>query len=245
MKILITGASSGIGLDIAKIYYKMGHNLILVARNVDKLKSMFKNANIISMDLSVRENCIELYNKVGYVDVLINNAGFGAWGNFWQTDIDNELNMIDLNITSLHILTKLYVQSMVKENSGTILNVASLAAYSYGPLMSTYYATKAYVYKLSTSINYELKKANKNVQVLCLCPGPVDTGFNKRAGVSFSMKALSSKYVAKCAVKTVENKKSICVPGLQGKICAFASRFVPIELLLKIGYIVQHNKFKE
>lgn len=245
MKVLITGASSGIGLDIAKIYYKRGYDLILVARNIENLKKLFPKSELISMDLSINKNCFELYKHTGTVDILINNAGFGDWGNFWETDLEKEKNMISLNVESVHILTKLYVKNMVKRNKGTILNVSSLAAYSYGPLMSTYYATKSYVFKLSTSIDYELFKAGKNVRVLALCPGPVNTEFNKRAGVSFSMKALSSKYVAKYAVKSIDKKRRIAVPGLQGKICAFASRFIPVELLLKIGYSVQHSKYNK
>lgn len=242
MKVLITGASSGIGMEIAEIYYKRGCDLVLISRNTQNIKKKFPRANIISLDLSVTENCFKLYKSTGSVDILINNAGFGDWGNFWQTDVNKELNMINLNIESVHILTKLYLQDMVKRNKGTILNVASLAAYSYGPLMSTYYATKAYVYKLSTSIDYELKKKGKNVRVLVLCPGPVDTGFNNRAGVKFSVKPLKADFVAKIAVKAVDSGKRIAVPGFSGKLAALGSRFIPIELLLKIGYWIQSNK---
>lgn len=242
MKVLITGASSGIGMETAKIYYKRGYSLILVSRNTENLKKKFPNAKVISLDLSISENCFKLYKMTGFVDIFINNAGFGDWGNFWETDIDKELNMISLNIKAVHILTKLYLKSMVKINKGTILNVASLAAYSYGPLMSTYYATKAYVYKLSTSVDYELKKRGKNVRVLVLCPGPVDTGFNNRAGVKFSVKPLKADYVAKVAVNAVDKRKRIAVPGLSGKLAALGSRFIPIEMLLKIGYWIQSNK---
>ncbi|MGN1318717.1 MAG: SDR family NAD(P)-dependent oxidoreductase [Lachnospirales bacterium] len=242
MKVLITGAGSGIGLEIAKIYQRKGYDLILVSRNIENLKNLFPKAEILSLDLSVKENCFELHTLYSDVDILINNAGFGDWGNFWETDINKGLNMIDLNINGVYTLTKLYIKDMVNKNSGTILNVASLAAYSYGPLMSNYYATKAYVYKLSTSINYELKKANKNVKVLCLCPGPVDTGFNKRAGVNFSVKPLDAKYVAKVAVRGIEKGKKIILPGFGAKFSAIGSRFMPIGVLLKIGYWIQKNK---
>lgn len=243
MKVLITGASSGIGHDIAKIYYQRGYDTVLVSRNIKQLSKEFPKAKTISLDLSIAENCYKLSNEAKDTDILINNAGFGDWGNFWETDLDKERNMISLNVEAVHILTKIFVKEMVKKNRGTILNVASLAAFSYGPLMSTYYATKAYVYKLSTSIDYELRKNNKNVQVIALCPGPVNTGFNKRAGVSFSLKALNSFSVAKYAVKAIDNSKRIAIPGMSGKFCAVASRFVPTSLLLKIGYWVQHNKY--
>lgn len=244
MKVLITGGSSGIGLDIARIYYKRGYDITLVARNIDNLKDIFPKAELIAMDLSVKENCFNLFNKVGYVDILINNAGFGVHGNFWETEIDKELNMIDLNVRAMHILTKLYTKSMICKNNGTILNVASLAAYSFGPLMAAYYATKAYVYKLSASVDYELYKSGKNVRVLAICPGPVNTKFNDRANVKFSIKGLSSEYVAKCAVKAVDKSKRITVPGISGKFSAFASRFSPMGILLRFGYWIQKNKMR-
>lgn len=244
MKILITGATSGIGLDIAKIYYKMGHKLCLVSRNAEKLKDIFPKAQCISLDLSKPENCILLYKKTGNVDILINNAGYGEWGNFWETK--NDINMIKLNIISVHMLTKIYVKSMVKFNrKGVIMNVASLAAYSYGPLMSTYYGTKAYVQRLSASVDYELKKAKKNIRVLSVCPGPVDTGFNDRAGVKFSIKALKSKFVAECIVNAIEKGQRITLPGNGGKVLAFLSRFTPNKVLLELGYRVQKNKYKK
>ena len=239
MKILITGASSGIGFELAKIYYKRRNKLYLVARNVEALENRFPRAEVIKMDLSVPKNCVELHKMVDDVDIVINNAGFGVWGDFWKTDLNNELNMIRLNVDSVHILTKLYVRSMIKNYGGTVMNVSSLAAYSHGPLMAAYYASKAYVYKLSTAVDYELKQRNKNVRVLCLCPGPVNTGFNKRAGVSFAMRSLPPRYVARCVVKSIENGKRITIPGIEGKVCAFLSRLVPVEVLLRVGYFVQ------
>lgn len=240
MKILITGASGGIGLEIAKIYYKKGAELYLVSRNTDKIQKMFPKSKCYSLDLSDEKSCIKLFKNVGNVDILINNAGYGEWGTFWQTK--NDINMIKLNVVAVHILTKIYVRSMIKQNKGVIMNIASLAAYSYGPLMSTYYATKAYVQRLSASVDYELEKRGKNVRVLCVCPGPVNTNFNNRAGVSFSVKALSSKYTAKCIVNAIHKGKRITVPGVNGKILAFASRFAPEKLLLEIGYRVQKSK---
>ena len=147
---LITGASNGIGKDFAKELSKRGYDLILVARSKDKLEELKKelktHIEIEIMDLSIKENVYKLYEKYqGKIDLLINNAGFGAFGKFSETTLENELNMIDLNITAYHILTKLFLQDFVKKDNGTILNVASSAAFEPGPLMATYYATKSYV----------------------------------------------------------------------------------------------------
>ena len=208
MKVLITGASSGIGRDIARIYSQKGYNLVLVARseeNLNKLKTELENnksnIEIISMDLSVKENCIELHKRVKDVDILINNAGFGDCGNFTKTDLEKEINMIKTNIIAYHILMKLYLKDMKEKNSGKILNVASIAGFMPGPLMSTYYATKAYIVRLSEGIREELKKEKSNVKISILCPGPVATNFNKVANVKFYLREANSMNVAKYAVK--------------------------------------------
>ena len=190
---LITGASSGLGADFAKELSKEGYDLILVARSKEKLEKLAKelksNVEIEVMDLSVKENVYKLYSKYkGKVDLLINNAGFGAFGKFVDSDLDNELNMIDLNIVTYHILTKLFLQDFVKKDKGQILNIASSAAFEPGPLMSTYYATKSYVYNLSMGIYEELRRDKSNVKINILCPGPVDTGFNERGHVKFGVK---------------------------------------------------------
>ena len=178
MKALITGASSGIGRDMAKILCQKGYSLVLVARDKNKLEELANELNqkskaqieIISMDLSVEENCKELHKKVKDVDILINNAGFGDCGNFTHTDLNKELTMIKTNITAYHILTKLYLIDMKAKNQGKILNVASIAGFMPGPLMATYYATKSYVVRLSQSIREELRKEKSKVQISILCP---------------------------------------------------------------------------
>lgn len=143
MRALITGASSGLGKDFAIELSKLGYELILVAREEKKLKDVAKlcdtKVKIESVDLSVIDNCTKLFNKHKNIDLLINNAGFGMFGEFKDTDLDKELNMIDVNVKALHVLTKLYLNEMVKKDSGRILNVASTAAFLPGPLMSTYY----------------------------------------------------------------------------------------------------------
>ena len=187
MRVLITGASSGIGRDMARILASQGYELILVARDVNKLNQIseeLKEKNkikveTISMDLSSENNCKELYKKVRDIDILINNAAFGDCGNFTKTSLNKELNMIHTNIIAYHILTKLYLIDMKAQGSGKILNVASIAGFLPGPLMATYYATKAYIVKLSEGIREELKKEKSNVQISILCPGPVNTNFKE------------------------------------------------------------------
>ena len=206
MKVLITGASSGIGYQMAKYLSDLGHDLILVSRDKEKLQKMQENlktdVKIIVADLSLENKVKEVYVlcKSENIDILINNAGFGDFGKFDETDLSKELNMIDLNIKAVHILTKLFLRDMKKRNSGYILNVASSAAFVPGPLMATYYSTKAYVLRLTTSISEELRRDKSNVVISCLCPGPVDTNFNKVANVKFSVKPLTSEFVAKYAI---------------------------------------------
>ena len=210
MKALITGASSGIGRDIATELAKRGYDLILVARNIEKLNQVKENIltncnniniKIIQMDVSIPENCKNLYSQVNDdIDILINNAGFGVFGDFTKTDIDKEIQLINTNITAVHILTKLFLQDMEKKNKGHILNVASIAGFMPGPLMATYYSSKAYVVRLSEAIREELRRKNSNVKLSILCPGPVNTNFNNVADVNFKAKSLSSEYVAKYAI---------------------------------------------
>jgi len=169
MKAVITGASSGIGESMAYYLNEKDIDLILVATNEEKLqkvKSKLKEtAKIIVCDLRYEEEVFKLYEKLKGedIDIFINNAGFGNFGEFFETDLSNDLDMINTNIKAVHILTKYALKNMIKEDSGYILNVASSAAFvPGGPLMSTYYATKSYVYKLTEAINYELKKKNLN-----------------------------------------------------------------------------------
>jgi short-subunit dehydrogenase len=248
MKALITGASSGIGADMARILSDKGYDLILVARRktkLDKLKKELKtNVEIINMDISSTLNCIELYNKVKKenIDILINNAGFGQFGEFNATKIEKDLDMIDLNIKSVHTLTKLFLKDFKKKDSGYILNVASSAAFMAGPLMSTYYATKAYVLRLTTAIYEELRREKSNVHVSVLCPGPVDTEFNRVAGVKFSVKQLDSHTVASYAISQMFKKKLIIIPGNSVRLGVFFTRFIPLKPLLKIAYNFQEQK---
>ncbi len=248
MKALITGASSGLGADMARVLVEEGHDVILVARRKTKLEKLAKElgdkAQIIIMDISSTYNCMQLYNQVKKekIDILINNAGFGLFGEFSDTNIDKELDMIDLNIKSIHTLTKLFLKDFKKKDKGYILNVASSAAFMPGPLMSTYYASKSYVLNLTEAIYEELKKEESNVSVSILCPGPVETEFNRVAGVSFSIKPMESIEVAKYAIKKMFNEKLIIIPGIKIKLGVFMTRLVPRKLLTKIVYKIQKQK---
>ena len=250
MKALVTGASSGIGLEMAKYLDSLGYELILVARNKEKLELLAKRlthkAKIIVMDLKNTEDIKSLYVLVKNddIDLLVNNAGFGLCGYFSDTDLARELEMINVNIKAYHILTKLFLKDMKKKNSGYILNVASSAAFESGPLMATYYATKSYVYRLTEAIWYELKKQKSNVHISCLCPGPVDTNFNKVANVRFSIKPLTSKYVAKYAIDKTLKGKLLIIPGLKMKLSKFFTRFLSDKAIMRMTYKIQKKKIQ-
>ena len=250
MKALITGGSSGIGYSMAKYLSQLGYDLILVARDKEKLQKIQKelptDVKIIVADLSNEAKLKELYVlcKNDNIDILINNAGFGLFGDFSNSDLNTELNMIDLNIKTMHILTKLFLKDMKKRGKGYILNVSSAASFQAGPLMSTYYATKSYVTKLTLAIYEELRREKSKVHVSCLCPGPVVTNFNNRADVSFSMKGIDSDYVAKYAIDKMLKNKLIIVPTFKIKFLIFMNRFVSHKLALKIVYRFQKKKKK-
>lgn len=248
MKVLITGASSGIGKDMARIMAKKADELVLVARNIEKLeeikKELEKDAKIeiISKDLSIEENCKEIHNQVQNVDILINNAGFGECGNFTKTSLEKDINMIKTNIIAYHILTKLYLTDMKEKDSGKILNVASIAGFMPGPLMATYYATKNYVIKLSEGIREEVKKEHSKVQISILCPGPVETNFNKVANVDFHLREANSMKVAKYAIRKLEKGKFYIVPGIDIKISRFGAKILPTNIISKFAYMAQKRK---
>lgn len=248
MLALITGASSGMGRDMARILAKNGYDLILVARRKERLlelkKELCTNITVISMDLSVLDNNYKLYERVRNkkIDLLINNAGFGLFGEFYETDLDTELKMIDLNIKAYHILTKLFLKDFVEKDKGYILNVASSAGFMAGPRLSTYYATKNYVLKLTMAINEELRQSGSNVVVSALCPGPVNTNFNKVAMGEFSIKEASPKYVSEYAIDKMFKKKMIIVPTLRIKLGIFLLRLIPYRLQLIYCYHIQGKK---
>lgn len=250
MKALITGASSGIGRDMARILAKRGYDLVLIARGEEELKRLAEelgreyevNVDFISMDLSVEENCVELHEKVKDVDLLINNAGFGDCGCFWETDLEKELKMIDTNVIAYHVLMKLYLKDMKQKNEGKILNVASIAGFMPGPLMATYYATKSYIVRLSEAVREELKKEKSNIKISILCPGPVDTNFDKVANVKFKLRQANSMEVAEYAIRKLEKGKFYIVPGIDVKFAKIGAKLFPANLVSKVTYMVQKRK---
>ena len=248
MKALITGATSGIGRDFAVLLSQKGYDLIIASRNTKKMKQiqkkLYTNVQIITVDLSCEKDCYKLYDivKEQNIDIVINNAGFGAFGQFWDIPLQKELNMIDLNIKAVHILTKIFVQYFRKKDKGYIMNVSSSAAFLAGPLMATYYATKSYVLRLTEALYKELQKQNSNIKISVLCPGPVDTAFNERANVSFSLRGMKSKTVAKYALIKMFEGKMLIIPGITMKRTHIGERFLPEKLLLSCAYHFQNKK---
>ena len=248
MKALITGASSGIGKNMAYVLANKGVDLILVARSKEemiKIKDNVKvNVEVIELDLLKEKNVFKLYEmcKDRNIDILINNAGFGLFGLFTETDLARELEMIDLNIKAYHILTKLFLKDFVEKDNGYILNVASSAGFMAGPRLSTYYATKNYVLKLTMAINEELRQSGSNVVVSALCPGPVNTNFNKVAHGEFSIKEASPKYVAEYAINKLFKKKMIIIPTFRIKLGIFLLRILPYRIQLIYCYHIQGKK---
>jgi len=244
--VLITGASSGIGLELARIFAANNFNLILVARREKRLREIAGelseynlSVEIITSDLSDLNASDQLFEEVKKrnlsVDILVNNAGFGLEGHFPETNWNQESEMIRLNIFTLTGLTKHFSRQMIERGKGRILNVASTAAFLPGPYMSVYYATKAYVSSFSRALAYELK--DQNISVSVLCPGPTTTEFQDRAGVAdtalFNGKRLpisTAKQVAEAGFKGLMRGKTVIIPGVINKIGAISSRFAPASI---------------
>ncbi|MBL4655187.1 MAG: SDR family oxidoreductase [Bacteroidia bacterium] len=251
---LITGASNGIGLELAKLLAQDNIDLVLTARSEDKLARIQQElsekynieVHIIKCDLSEIDSAKTLYEKVKSlelnIDILINNAGFGDFGRFTDTDWDKEQQMMQLNMTSLTQLTKLISKDMVKSNHGKIMNVASTAAFQAGPLMAVYYATKAYVLYFSEAIAHELKR--NNITVTCLCPGPTESGFqaatgNEKSKLVKGKKLPTSKEVAKYGYKAMKKGKVVAIHGTLNYVMVNASRFLPRNIVTDIVYKAQ------
>jgi len=247
---VITGASGGIGRDMAIMLSNKGYDLILVARSKDKLEGLKAKlpteVEVICADLSEEKACYDVYEKCKDkdVEILINNAGYGVFGKFAETSLEDEVGMIELNIRALHILTKLFLRDFKEKDRGYILNVSSMAGLMVGgPNMAAYYATKAYVSSLTRGIYEELRASGSSVSVSMLCPGPVDTGFNARAGLKkFSAPSLSSKYVAAYALRGMFDRKLTIVPGVAMKMGVMGARLVPDKPALRIAAKIQESK---
>ena len=249
--VVITGASSGIGMEFARAFSKMGCRLILTARRKERLEKLREElgtpCKIIVADLSREGECYQFFENIADepVDVFINNAGFGTCGKFDETDLGKEVSMINVNIKAMHILFKKMVIKMKKQGYGRILNVASSAGLlPAGPYMATYYATKNYIVRISEAIREELKKEKSKVQISILCPGPVETNFNKVANVKFSLREANSMQVAKYAIRKLEKGKFYIVPGIDVKLARFGAKIAPSNFVAKITYKVQKRKIQ-
>ena len=249
MKALITGASSGIGKEVALYLNSLGYDLYVVSRSKKKLDKAYKDIKgkitKIELDLSKEENCYKLFEQVKDegIDILVNNAGFGDAGNFIETDLNKELDMIDVNIKAYHILMKLFLSIFTKRNYGRILNVASMAGFMPGPYMATYYATKSYIVNLSLGVAEELEQMNSNVKISVFCPGPVKTNFSNVAKVHFNISSLEVEKAAKIAVNGMFKNKLLIVPNNM-KINYVLVKVTPIKMILKVNSIVQEGSSK-
>ena len=246
---LITGASSGIGLELARVFAREGYNLVLVARNVERLDEIAKElralgVSVKSMPMDLADPhapqaiCDGLRKESGVVDVLVNNAGFGSHGFFHENDPARELSMIQVNVTALTELTRLFLPDMVRRGEGGVLNVASTAAFQPGPLMAVYYATKAYVLSFSEAIAEELR--GTGVTVTTLCPGPTLTGFQGRAGTGEMRMlkgglVLDAAMVAKIGYEGLIHNKTVVIPGFKNRILAFGVRLTPRQWVTRVA----------
>lgn len=251
---LITGASGGLGLSFVNIFARDGYDVVLVARNAERLEEI-KNeiekkynirATVVPKDLCKPNGAQEVYDatrEAGIkIDVLVNNAGFGDFGEFHKSDINKQVRMVDLNCTALMHLCHLYIPEMIKNGGGRILNVDSIASFQPGPLMSVYYATKAFVLSFSQALHRELK--GTGVTVTALCPGPIRTNFDNAAdlgesGLFKNLKVWDPDVVAEFGYKNMNRGKAVCVCGFMNKIIVFSNRLAPRALVREMVYHLQ------
>ncbi|MCU0534527.1 MAG: SDR family oxidoreductase [Hydrococcus sp. Prado102] len=253
---LITGASSGIGYELAQLLASDRYNLVLVARSADKLKQIADeftrqfgiSVKIISLDLSVPDAPEKVFRELQQdaiaIDILVNNAGFASYGFFAETDLNAELQMMQLNMVALTHLTKLFLKEMVSRHQGKILNIASTAAFQPGPLMAVYYATKAYVLSFSEALANELQ--GSGVTITALCPGPTESGFQARANMEESKlvsgkRIMDAKTVAEIGYRGLMKGETVVIPGLKNKLLALSVRFTPRNLVTKIVRSMQER----
>ncbi|MBI3193511.1 MAG: SDR family oxidoreductase [Ignavibacteriae bacterium] len=247
--VLITGGSCGIGLELARVFALNRHNIILVARNEQRLQTVANElkarydteCEVMAIDLSLPESAKELYERIHTkhltVEIVINNAGFGTWGNYWELDEEKERGEMQLNMVTLALLTKYFLREMVVRKSGKILNVASTAAFQPGPMMAIYYATKSFVVSFSEALSKETE--GTGVTVATLCPGPTETEFQRHAGMS-NMHLLKSIFmmnaheVAETAYSGLMKGKRMIVPGAMNTIVTCCVRFLPKQFLLSM-----------
>ncbi|MFA5006365.1 MAG: SDR family oxidoreductase [Candidatus Izemoplasmatales bacterium] len=249
MYALVTGASSGIGREIARLLAARKYDLVIVARRIEalnELKVELEHAYgvrvvVKAIDLSSRDNCVKLHGECLAYDpkIVVNDAGFGRVGPFIDHDLAGDLSMIDTNVVGLHVLTKLFAQSMT---DGRILNVASMAGFLPTPLLASYAATKAYVCSLGAAVDYELRRMKRPIRVLTLCPGPVDTGFGAAAGADQALRGMTAERCAQIAVRGLFKGRRMIIPGFTMKLTRFFLRFAPLSAILPASYALQRKK---
>ena len=254
MKAIITGASSGLGFEMAKVLSEKGYEIIAVARRAEKLAALKEqlktNVEILCADVTNAEDIKKIAVRIDEADVFVNNAGFGVFGKFYETDLECEIEMLETNVKAVHILTKLAVQSFMNKNRGYILNVSSIAAFFPGPLFAGYYAGKSYVLRLTQSVYEELRRAKSAVKISALCPGPVKTEFEKVAKMQFgngnepgrNLIIADKEEVARYATEKMFKGKVIIIPGRIMRIFAFLRRLISEKLLCKVIYLLQSKK---
>ncbi len=255
---LITGASGGIGYELSRIHAENNGNLVLVARSKDKLSDLKRDleekyhvkVHIISKDLSVPGSVTEVYDEINRenitIDYLVNNAGFGDYKLFADSDWDKQERMINLNITALTHLTWLYLPDMIKRKSGKILNLASTASFQPGPTMSVYFASKAFVLSFSEAINNEVHE--HGITVTALCPGATQSGFQLAASMKDNNPIKGNKFptsreVAEYGYSAMIKGKAVAIHGFKNSVLANAVRFAPRSLVVKAARRVQAKKY--
>lgn len=241
---IVTGASSGIGAEIARLLSEKGYEVILVARRKDRLtevqKSLKTKSEVFVCDLSDMNELERLVESFPDVEILVNNAGLGVYGEFTESDFQKENLMIDVNIRALHFLMKKYIPLMKK--GGKILNIASAAAFCPGPLLSSYYAGKAYVLRLSNGVREELKRSKTPVSITVFCPGPVETEFGEVSGSNLGTGIITAEFAAKKAVLGMFKGKKTVVPTFTMKFTRVLAKILPETLIAKFMYGIQKKK---
>ncbi len=253
---LVTGASGGIGEELARLFAADGHSLVLVARSRDKLERLAAElkdkhhvaARVIASDLSTPESPREIFEELEgagvSIDALVNNAGFGSYGLFAETDLKQELDMLQVNVVALTHLTKLFLPAMLARGRGYVMNVASTAAFQPGPLMAVYYASKAYVLSFSEALSNECE--GKGVRVSALCPGPTETGFVAAAGMGdsklFDRATMDARTVAEAGYRGLLAGKPVVIPGLRNNFLARSIGFFPRGLVTKVVRGIQEKR---
>ena len=258
MTALVTGASGGIGEDLARLFAEDGHDLVLVARSRDRLARIGEelsaghgvSARVIASDLARPESPREIYDELERagvrVDALVNNAGFGSYGLFAETDPQRELGLLQVNVVALTHLTKLFLPAMLARKRGYVMNVASTAAFQPGPLMAVYYASKAYVLSFSEALANECE--GTGVRVSALCPGPTETGFVAAAGMQqsklFERGAMTAREVAEAGYRGMLAGKAVVIPGFRNALLARAVGLAPRRLVTKAVRGIQERRNK-